>query len=161
MAFQNVGPQKLALNLGIVLGNGASKYPNKITLNLVDANGATRRLRLFKPTFIAGRVDDYIVCLEPIDPSSQVAFSEEGHTVTWSDDSIVTLVSGSIYSINLSLDDFWSPDTKEYRLKLSPGKYQVRAQLETDGPTRLWSTQIKSMNFWKGALETNALEFDR
>lgn len=162
LALRDVGQQDLALNLGIMLGNGNLKFPNKITLNLTDAEGATRKLRLSKPAYVAGRVDDYIVLLQPSKRySSQVRSREEGRTVTFSDDSIATLVSGSIYSFNLSLNDFWSPDTKEFQVKLSPGKYQITAQLETDGPTKLWSSHVPLMNFWKGNLQSNAFEFDR
>jgi hypothetical protein len=162
VSLRNIGHQDMAVDLGIMLANGNSKFPNKITLILTDANGTTRKLRYSKPGFIFGRVDPYVVLLRPND-----RFSADGHqqdrTVTFPDDSIATLASGPIYSFSIRLDDFWSPDTKEFQVALAHGRYRVTAQLEGDGPTlhSSWSSNIASMQSWKGQLQSNALEIDR
>ncbi len=164
VALRNVGHQDIAVSLGVMLANGNSKFPKKITLDLTDSNGTTRKLRYSKPAFIAGRLDDYVVLLRPIDHiSSQAAVREGDRTMTFPDDSIVTLASGPIYSFRIRLSDFWSPDTKEFQVALSKGKYQVTAQLEGDGPTlhSSWSSNIASMKSWKGQLQSNTLEIER
>lgn len=164
VSLRNVGQQEIAVSLGIMLANGNSKFPRRTTLNLTDANGTIRKLRYWKPASVAGRVDDYVVLLMPIERfSSQVAVREEDRPSTLSDDSIVTIASGPIYSFRISLSDFWSPDTKEFEVSLSHGKYQVTAQLEGDSPTlhSSWSSNIASMKSWKGQLKSNTLEFER
>ena len=164
VALRNVGQQDIAVSLGVMLANGKSKFPSKITLNLTDANGTTRKLRYSKPAYVAGRLDDYVVLLRPIDRfSSQAAVREGDRTVTFPDDSIVTVASGPIYSFSIRLSDFWSPDTKEFQVALSQGKYQVTAQLEGVGPTlhSSWSSNIASMKSWKGLLQSNAFELER
>ena len=137
VAFRNAGEQDVTLNLGMMLANGKVQLPNRIRINLTDGSGKTRKLRFADKRygFVAGRVDDYIVPLR----------------------------AGSIYTLKLSLNQFWSPDTKEFALKLSTGKYQVTAQFEGGGASavNLDMPGIKLMNFWNGKLQSNTLELER
>jgi hypothetical protein len=137
VAIANVGEQDVTLNLGMMLANGKplnggkALFPTSIRLNLTDATGKTRELRLSEPAGVAGRVDDYVVPL-PV---------------------------GSVYTLRLSLSQFWSPDTNEFRLELKPGKYQVSAHFEGGGATHDSSKFI--MNFWEGKLQSSTLTLDK
>lgn len=127
----------MTLNLGIMLANGKVQLPDRIRLSLIDAGGRRRELRFFDKRYpaIAGRVDDYAVPLR----------------------------AGSTYILTLSLSQFWSPDTKEFQLKLSQGKSQIVAHFE-GGKARtdnLDTPGIKLMNFWEGVLLSNALAIER
>jgi hypothetical protein len=137
VALRNIGERDVTLNLGIMLANGKAQLPDRIRLSLMDGGGRRRELRFFDKRYpgIAGRVDDYVVPLR----------------------------AGSTYILTLSLDQFWSPDTKEFELKLSRGKSQVVAHFE-GGKARtdnLDMPGIKFMNFWEGELDSNALEIER
>jgi hypothetical protein len=137
VALRNIGERDVTLNLGIMLANGKAQLPDRIRLSLMDAGGRIRELRFFDKRYpaIAGRVDDYVVPLR----------------------------AGSTYILTLSLDQFWSPDTKEFQLKLSRGKSQIVAHFE-GGKARtdnLDTPGIKFMNFWEGDLDSNALAVER
>lgn len=134
VSMWNIGEQDVTLNLGTMLANGKVQLPERIGLNLTDSRGKTRKLRFRYPA-IAGRIDDYVVPLR----------------------------AGSIYILTFNLDQFWSPDTKEFQLKLPPGKYQIAAQFEGGGvkTSNLDMPGIKLMNFWKGKLQSNALAIER
>lgn len=133
--IRNVGEQDVSLNLGIMLANGKplnggkSLFPTNIRLNLKDAKGKTRELHLREPS-IAGRVDDYVVPLR----------------------------GGSVYTLKLSLSQFWSPATKEFTSAL-PGKHQVSAQFE--GGVAKHDSGRFIMNFWEGNLQSNTLKLDQ
>ena len=133
LAFWNAGEQDVTLNLGMMLANGKAQLPNKIALRFTDASGMTRKLDFFDKRYpaIAGRIDDYVVPLR----------------------------AGSIYTLKISLDQFWSPATKEFDLKLSAGQYRISAQFEGGGAVApsLDMPGIKLMNFWIGKLQSNTL----
>jgi hypothetical protein len=137
LAFQNAGEKDLILRLGYMLANGRVQLPDRISLTLTDANGRTRKLRFLDWRYpaIAGRVDDYIIPLR----------------------------SGSIYTLDLSLDQFCSPETNEYELRLSPGKYQIAAEFEGTGAkaVNMDAPGIKLFNFWSGKLQSNVLTVER
>lgn len=137
VVVRNAGEQDVTLNLGFMLANGKVQLPESISLNLTDAHRKTRKLNFFDRRYsgVAGRVDDYVVPLR----------------------------AGSSYTLKFSLDQFWSPDTKEYELKLYPGKYQITAQFEGGGAktSNLDMPGIKLMNFWQGKLQSNALAVER
>lgn len=137
VALQNVGEKDVTLNLGEMLANGKVQLPDNIRLNLKDATGKTRELHFSDKRYpgVAGRVDDYVVPLR----------------------------SGSSYTLLLKLEQFWSPETKEFTLKLNPGRYQVSAQFEGSGAKthNIGSEGIALMNFWKGKLQSNVLTFER
>ena len=109
--------------------NGKVQLPQNISLNVTDASGKTRKLKFFDRRYsaIAGRVDDYVVPLR----------------------------AGSSYTLKLRLDQFSSPDTKEFELKFFSGKYQISAQFEGGGAkTRnLDVPGIKLMDFWLGNVQ--------
>jgi hypothetical protein len=137
VSLRNVGEQDVTLNLGTMLANGKAQLPQSISLIFTDGSGKMRRFRFAHPKyrFVAGRVDDYIVPLR-VD---------------------------SIYALKLRGDQFWSPESKDYGLKLSPGKYHIVAEFEGRGATRinLDMPGIKLMNFWQGRLQSNVIAVER
>jgi hypothetical protein len=137
MAFENVGDQDIALNLGIMLVNGRAQLPFQVHLQLTDGDGSTRELHFMdrKHGGVAGRMDDYVVPLRV----------------------------GSIHILKLSLDDFWCPSSKEFQIKLGRGKYQIAAQFEGGGAVSgmLDMAGVKFMPFWKGKLQSNVLAFQQ
>src|SRR5882762_9505959 len=90
-----------------MLADGKVQLPDRISLNLTNEGGRIRKLSFFDKRYpaVAGRMDSYIVPLR----------------------------AGSIYTLRLSLHQFWSPDTKEFDLKLLPGRNQISAQFEGGG----------------------------
>lgn len=132
VAFRNVGERDITLNLGMMLANGKVQLPTQVRLVLTNAKKEKRNLRFADPA-VAGRIDDYIVPLR----------------------------AGSTYSLRLRLDDFWSPDTKEFRMKLAPGTYKIAATFEGSGTKFLNgdTSGLALMNFWKGNLQSNTLTF--
>jgi len=123
VAFRNVGERDVCLNLGFMLDNGGVQLPNKIQLNLLDASGRNRELLFSDRRYpgVAGRLDDYLVPLR----------------------------AGSTYTLKFRLDQFWSPSTKEFVLKLTPGRYEISVQFQEERPEtrnliRLWEGQIQS-----------------
>ena len=133
VALRNAGTKDVTLNLGLMLANGNVQLPQNISLNVTDASGKTHKLKFFDRRYpgVAGRVDDYVVPLR----------------------------AGSSYTLKLSLDQFWSPDTKEFQLKFFPGKYQITAQFEGGGAktSNLDVPGIKLINFWLGNLQSNII----
>jgi hypothetical protein len=133
VAFRNVGTEDVTLNLGFMLANGKVQLPQNISLNVTDAVGQTRKLKFSDRRYagVFGRLDDYVVPLR----------------------------AGSTYTLKLRIDQFWSPDTKEFEWKFPPGKYQVMAQFEGSG-AKISNPDvigIKLMNFWLGTLRSNLM----
>jgi hypothetical protein len=130
VAIRNAMEKDVTLNLGVMLANGNLQLPDKIHLTLRDRNGTIRKL-LFSDPAIAGRVDDYTVPLR----------------------------AGSTYILKLRLDQFWSPGTQEFALKLKAGRYEISAQFQGDEPEHfnMEMEGMKSMNFWKGKLQSNVV----
>ncbi|MDT5270903.1 MAG: hypothetical protein QOH49_3089 [Acidobacteriota bacterium] len=137
VALRNTGEWDVVLNLGIMLANGKVQLPERIRLSLTDADGRTRELRFFDKRYpaIAGRVDDYVVPLRV----------------------------GSTYLLTFNLDQFWSPDAKDFQLKLSQGKSQLVAHFDgVKAQTgNLDMPGIRLMNFWEGKLQSNVLAIER
>jgi hypothetical protein len=115
-----------------MLANGKVQLPAQIHLKLWDGNGKTWELDFGDKRYgaIGGRVDDYAVPLR----------------------------SGSSYKLELRLDQFWSPGTKEFALKLKPGRYWASARFEWDG-AETDKLNILLLNFWKGRLQSNVFSF--
>jgi hypothetical protein len=136
VAIRNVGEKDVTLNLGIMLANGKVQLPEKIRLNLADKSGKTRELFFSDKRFasISGRVDDYVVPLR----------------------------SGAAYTFKLRLDQFWSPGTQEFEMKLKSARYEMSAQIQADGPGHFNTDMegMKLMNYWKGKLESNTVVID-
>jgi hypothetical protein len=59
---ENVGDRDVVLNLGRMLANGKVMWPTAVSLSLTDGGGRTQELQ-YKATFVAGRMDDYVVAL--------------------------------------------------------------------------------------------------
>ena len=135
ITLENVGDKDTVLNLGMMLANGKVHLPDAIRLILIDSMQNSRELHFSEKRYpgIAGRVDDYAVPLR----------------------------AGSAYTVKMSLDDFWCPKTKEFRLKLKPGTYRIRSELTGKGANFVNSDMrgMKLMNFWKGTLQSDTTVF--
>jgi hypothetical protein len=134
IAFWNVGEQDFSLNVGKMLANGRVQLPSQVHLELVDDSGRSRELHYSaKKRYpgAAGRLDDYVVPLR----------------------------TRSACVLELRLDEFWSPGTEEFDVKLNPGRYKVSARFEgSDADTsNLDMAGMKLMNFWKGKLQSNVV----
>jgi hypothetical protein len=130
VSIRNVGVSDFSLDLGYMLGNGRIMVPQKITLLLADETGKPRRLSLAS-TGVAGRIDDYVVPLR----------------------------AGSTYSLRFGLNQFVSPDTKEFQVKLSPGTHEITAEFE--GTSAVWPNLdmqgVNLMKFWVGKVRSNTV----
>ena len=137
LALRNVGERDVTLNLGMMLANGKVQLPSRVAIKFTDARGQTRLFQFAdkKHSFVAGRVDDYIVYLR----------------------------SGSTYTLQLTLDQFWCQETNEFSIPLLSGENQLTAQFEGSGASyvNLDMPGIKLMNFWSGKVESNVLTLRR
>jgi hypothetical protein len=104
VAFQNLSDRDVTLNLGYMTGNGKVQLPSYIRLNFTDAQGKEKLFEFADKThsFVAGRLDDYVVPLR----------------------------AGSIYTLKLTLDQFWCRETQEFEVPLRPGENRLTAQFE-------------------------------
>jgi hypothetical protein len=66
VSFQNDSPKPLVLNLGDMLGNGASLFPSHLSIVLTDSENQSHSYHK-APGFIGGRVDDWLIPLAPGD----------------------------------------------------------------------------------------------
>jgi hypothetical protein len=137
LSFRNVGDHDVTLNLGAMIANGDVQLPNYVSLIFTDAQGRTRVFKFAdkKHSGVAGRLDDYVVPLRV----------------------------GSMYTLKLSLNQFWCPETKELEIPLLPGKNQFTAQFHGSGArlVNLDMPAIKLMNFWLGKVESNTITIER
>jgi hypothetical protein len=144
VTFRSLQDKDISLYLGVIGGWGPRPCTldnRQITctfnfnLNVSDAVGTRRTFKFKGMVYVAGRLDPYIAHLQ----------------------------SRSTYTLELGLDQFWSPETKEYELKLAPGKYQISLQFEGRAPERMWLDRqdIQKMNFWLGRLQSNTLTIQR
>jgi hypothetical protein len=137
LALRNVGDHDLTLNLGIMLANGKVQLPNRVAIRFTDAQGKTRLFRFSDKRygFVAGRVDYYVVPLRV----------------------------GSTYTFQLTLDQFWCQETKEFSIPLLSGDNQLTAEFEGAGASAPNSDMpgIKLMNFWLAKVESNTLTLRR
>ena len=137
VAIENVGESDVVLSLGTMLANGKVMFPTAVRLLLTDRQGTARELTYFDRRYpgVAGRIDDYLVALR----------------------------AGSVYTILVSLDHYYSPTTKEYGdIKLAPGRHRIEARYDGQGAQalNLDTPGIGLLNFWKGTLRSNSLEFE-
>ena len=137
LALRNVGDHDLTLNLGIMLSNGKVQLPNRVAIKFTDAQGKTRLFRFSDKRygFVAGRVDYYVVPLRV----------------------------RSTYTLQLTVDQFWCQETKEFSIPLLSGDNYLIAQFEGTAATVVNSDMpgIKLMNFWLGKVDSNALTLRR
>jgi hypothetical protein len=135
VALENTGAADFVLNLGHMLANGKVMFPSSVRLVLTDPSGQTRELQYFdrKYAVVAGRVDDFIVSLRV----------------------------GSVYTVRATMDHYWSPSTKELGVTLTRGRYRILARFQGEGArtTNLDMPGVALMNFWKGIVQSNPLEF--
>jgi hypothetical protein len=136
VALQNTGDADFVVNLGHMLANGKVMFPAAIHLILTDPPGKTRELDFSDRRYgvVAGRVDDFTVALR----------------------------TGSVYVLRATLDQYWSPATQEFALRLMDGHYRIAARFDGQGVKagNLDMQGIALMNFWKGTVRSNSLEFD-
>jgi hypothetical protein len=59
------------------------------------------------------------------------------------------------------MDHYWSPSTKEFSVTLTPGRYRILARFQGEGArtTNLDMPGVALMNFWKGTVQSNPVEF--
>jgi hypothetical protein len=137
VALRNIGKQDVTLNLGAMMANGKVQLPNNISLDFTDAQGKTRLFRFAGKRYpgVAGRLDDYAVPLR----------------------------AGSTYTLQLTLDQFWCYETKEFSILLLRGTNHLTAHFEGTGAKLVNSDMpaIKLMNFWLGKVESNTLTLER
>ena len=130
VAIENTSDSDLVLNLGSMLANGKTMLPTAVHLLLTDAAGATRELAFSTPG-VAGRVDDFTVALR----------------------------RGSTYTLHLALNQYWSPATNGFGLKLPVGRSRIAARFEGHG-AQFQNSDVALLNFWKGTVESNVVEVD-
>ena len=133
LAFQNTGSRDFVVNLGLMLANGRAMFPTAVRLALTDPAGKSRELKFIDPR-VAGRLDDFTVALR----------------------------GGALYAFPVSLDQYWSEATKEFRLKLTPGRHRISAQFDGTG-ARIPNLDMKGvalLNFWKGTVRSGVFEFE-
>lgn len=137
LSFRNVGDHDVTLNLGAMIANGKVQLPTDVSLIFTDAQGRTRVFKFAdkKHSGVAGRLDDYVVPLRV----------------------------GSVYTLKLSLNQFWCQETKEFEIPLLPGKNQLTAQFQGSAArlVNLDMPAIKLMNFWLGKVESNTITIER
>jgi hypothetical protein len=137
LAFQNVGDRDVTLNLGFMLANGRVQLPDHVQLKFTDALGKERLFHFadLRHGAIGGRLDDYVVPLR----------------------------AGSMYTLRLTLDQFWCPETQEFEIPLMPGENRLTAQFEGRGAKLINEDMIaiRLMNFWLGRVESNTLIIKR
>jgi hypothetical protein len=135
VALENIGASDFVVNLGHMLANGKVMFPSSVRLVLTDPSGQTRELQYFDRKYpgVGGRVDDFTVALRV----------------------------GSVYTIRATLDHYWSPSTKEFGVTLTRGRYRILARFQGEGArtTNLDMPGLALMNFWKGTVQSNPLEF--
>jgi len=136
VALQNIGDADFVINLGHMLANGRAMFPAAIHLIVTDPSGKTRELHFSDRRYpgVAGRLDDFTVALR----------------------------TGSIYVIRARLDQYWSPATKEFGLKLAEGRHRIVARFEGQGAKAVGLDMqgVAHMDFWKGTLQSDPLQFE-
>ena len=137
LTLRNVGDHDLTLNLGMMLANGRVQLPNRLAIKFTDVQGHTRLFKFGDKRYpaVAGRVDDYVVALRV----------------------------GSTYTLQLTLDQFWCQETKEFSIPLDSNDDHLTAQFEGTRAAFVNSdTQgMKLMNFWLGKANSNTLMLRR
>lgn len=134
--LRNGGDHDLILNLGLMLANGRSQYPNAIALTIIDSQGKSRQFELKGPWYIAGRMDPLIV----------------------------PLPAGSAFSLPVDLDKYWPAASREFEYKFQRGSYSIEAQLSgktvSSQEANLDLKGIALMPYWTGTATSNRLRFE-
>jgi hypothetical protein len=135
VTLENTGISDFVVNLGILVANGKFTRPDAVRLLLTGPGGSTRELHFTDRRYgvIAGRVDAFTV----------------------------TLPAGVSYSFSTSLEQYWSPATREFALKLTPGRYSVAARFEgREGWGNLDTPWVALLHFWRGTAQSGTAEFE-
>lgn len=68
----------------------------------------------------------------------------------------MSLRVGSTYTLQLTLDQFWCQETKEFSIPLLPGENYLTAQFEGSGASFVNSDMqgMKLMKFWLGKVNS-------
>ena len=136
VGLQNTGDSDFVVNLGTMLANGQVMFPDAVRLTLTDPAGQIRQLQVSdrRHPVVAGRVDAFTVALR----------------------------SGATYVLRVSLDQYVSPHSKEVRVKLGDGRHRISARFEGLAAERanLDMQGVAMLNFWKGTVQTDDLEFE-
>jgi hypothetical protein len=141
VVFRNVTDRDINLNLGYI--GGFSPRPCKLDnrdisctfnfkLNVTDRDGATRTYTFRGMSYVAGRLDPYIIYLR----------------------------AQSTFTLELGVDQFWSPATGDFQpLALSRELYRLSLEFEGSepGPVNTGQAYISKMIFWKGKITSNVL----
>lgn len=134
--LQNTSGADFVINLGYMLANGKHMFPTAVRLRLADRAGNQRELQFFDRRYpvVGGRVDDFVVALR----------------------------AGATYTFPVSLNDYSNPTTNEFGVTLAAGRHQMSARFEGRGSTNSNSDMqgVALMNFWKGNVESDRLEFE-
>ena len=136
VAVQNTGDSDFVLNLGAMLANGKVMFPDAVRFTLTGPAGQTRELHFMDRRYpaVAGRLDDFTVALR----------------------------NGAFYGLRLSLDQYWSPQTREFVLKLADGRYRIAARFQGRGAQTGNSDMhgVALLNFWRGTVQSNSVDFE-
>jgi hypothetical protein len=141
VTFRNTVDRDIQLHLGYI--GGSSLRPCKLynrdiscsfnfLLKVGDDSGAARTYTFRGPSYVAGRLDPYIVYLS----------------------------ARSTSTLELGVDQFWSPATGEYQpLTLSKGIHKLSLQFEGRAPGlfNLDQSELSKLTYWKGTLTSNWL----
>jgi hypothetical protein len=137
IALRNTGDRDVTLNLGAMMAIGKVQLPSNISLNFTDAQGKTRLFKFGdkRYPFVAGRLDDYVVPLR----------------------------AGSTYTLQLTFDQFWCYETKEFSILPLAGTNRLTARFQGTGAklVNVDMPAVKLMNFWVGKVESNTLTLER
>ncbi len=133
--LHNAGKHDMALNLGIMLGNGRMQYADNIHFLLGDSHGKVLHLAMIAPAIVAGRMDPMVVPL-PV---------------------------GSTFALPVDLKDYGAPDEKVFETNLAGGRYTLRATYAGVAAPRQGTNSdmlgITFMPFWTGTVSSSALPF--
>ena len=144
VTFHNTVDRNINLHLGYT--GGSSSRPCKLynrdiscsfnfTLKVSDRFGTTRIYTFRGPSYVAGRLDPYIVYLS----------------------------ARSTSTLELGVDQFWSPATREYEpVTLSQGLHKLSLQFEGRAPDlfNLDQSELSKLTYWKGTLTSNWLSIN-
>lgn len=134
--LHNPGSHDLVFDLGITLANGAKQYPNAIEYAIKTPDGR-------------------ILHLVPIDDLAMI-----GGRV---DPLIVPLPSGATFSFLINLEKYLSPQEKEWKLHLPPGRYMLLAEYAGRAvPITEANLDVKGialMPYWVGRVASEPVAF--
>jgi hypothetical protein len=136
LEIKNIGPTDAVLNLGIMLAN-AKQYPRAVTLLVIDSEGRQHYADLAEPTFIAGRVDPFIV---PLPDGASLRLP-------------LHLPKYFYFTATHVIAEFKADPTKHYTVQAQftgRGVDQATANLDVKG--------IALMPFWTGTVNSNNIE---